>query len=148
PKVIGRKIKLNGVDHTIIGVMPPEFAYPDGAQLWIPLEIRAGPHVTFLRPVVGRLKTGATRQQARAELQSTLPPGRAAEVRLFQEWVVSSVREPLLIFAGAVGFVLLIACANVANLLLIRMASRRQEIAIRTAVGAGAWRLICQLLAE
>jgi putative ABC transport system permease protein len=148
PKVIGRKITLDGVDRTIIGVLPPEFAYPEGVRLWIPMEVRLDPHIAFLRPAVGRLKTGATRQQARAELESTLRPSRVAEVRPFQEFVVADVRAPLLIFAGAVGFVLLIGCANVANLLLIRMSSRRQEIAIRAAVGAGVWRLIRQLLSE
>jgi putative ABC transport system permease protein len=148
PKVLGRKIRLDGVDRTIIGVLPPEFAYPEGVRLWIPMEVRLDPHIAFLRPVVGRLRTGATRQQVRAELESTLRPGRIAEVQPFQEFVVADVRAPLLIFAGAVGFVLLIGCANVANLLLIRMSSRRQEIAIRAAVGAGVWRLIRQLLSE
>jgi predicted permease len=147
PNVLGRKLKVDGVDHTVVGVMPPGFDYPDQAALWTPLEIRGDSPVIFLRPAVGRMKPGVSRQQVQAELEAMRPSG-GIEVQSFQNLMVRGIREPLLIFAGAVGFVLLIACANVANLLIIRIASREQEIGIRAALGASAGRLVRQVLSE
>ncbi len=158
PRIIGRTITLDGIGRTVVGVMPPGFSFPPDAQLWMPLEIRVDPHNAMLRPVLGRLKPGASPQQAQSELEAFIAAmpleqgakrgDSIAQILPLKELLVGDVRGSLLMFSGAVAFVLLIACANVANLLLMRAASRRQEVAVRAALGAGRWRLIRQLLIE
>ena len=160
PNVVGRVTRLNGAPATIVGVMPAGFAYPAGAEYWTPIALNQakatrGGH--FLA-VVARLKPGVTVAQAGAEMKmiserlaKQYPKESAdesAEVVPVLEQMVGGARQSLLALLAAVAVVVLIACGNVANLLLVRASVREREIAIRTALGAGKPRLVRQMLAE
>ncbi len=160
PGLVGRTINLNSEAHTVVGVMPARFAFPSADTLfWVPLAFTADEALQrrshYLR-VVGRLDAGVALGQAQADmnrvaagLHERFASSNTDTILIpLQQQRVGSVGPLLLVLAGAVGFVLLIACANVANLLLSRASSRRREIAVRAALGAGRLRLVRQLLTE
>jgi putative ABC transport system permease protein len=160
--IVGRSVRLDGLTYAILGVMPAGFDYPGGSELWLPLRFSAeelstqrGSHYL---DVVGRLKPGVTIEAAdrdirriAANLSLAYPRTNAhssASVTSLRDALVGEVRAPLLILLVAVGVVLLIACSNVAGLLVVRGIGREREIAIRTALGAGRGRLMRGLLIE
>jgi putative ABC transport system permease protein len=160
PDVVGRTIVLNGRAHEVIGVMPATLQQPAKAELWKPLappdDLREA-RGAFWLPVIGRLKPGITPEQAQTEmsgitarLEQAYPSNRGfgAYVVPLHRQLVGDIERSLLLLLAAVGFVLLIACANLGNLMLGRTAARRKELAIRTALGARRLRLIRQIVTE
>ncbi|HTS24808.1 MAG TPA: ABC transporter permease [Bryobacteraceae bacterium] len=170
PGILGRDIRLNGNPCVVIGVMPSAFAFPPGdlnpAEIWVPLQIdpsKPGGRGSHFLSVVGRLRPGVSMGQADAEMlryaQHSLdtlgqkmhpfsPKFHPIVLAGFQDEVVHTVRKTMLVLLGAVVCVLLIACVNVANLLLARSEARRREIAVRAAIGAGILRLLRQFVVE
>lgn len=162
-EAIGRAITLNDKPYTVIGILPDSLRFPEPYEIWLPMALdtvqERGDQSWSLVEIIGRISPTSSIESAQASIDTVSarlaekhpdrPTAKAkTQVIPLHDHLIGDVRRPLFLLFGAVGFVLLIACANVANLMLARGASREREIAIRTALGAGRWKIIKQLLVE
>jgi putative ABC transport system permease protein len=160
PAVIGRQVEMGDASYSVVGVMPPDFTFVEQpADAFIPLQLGRGIMDTGMNTrVIARLKPGTSVARAQANISAVFEQFRQAgsaqsgqqglQLVSYQKWLAGDLRPSLLILFGAVGLLLLIACANVASLMMARANARQREISIRLALGAGRWRLLRQFLAE